>query len=108
MAWILTIVKHLCRDVMRQRKRTDPLPDGDWIAMLSENKHLSDDERLLLDECMNGLPNEERMIIVQHAVMGFKHQEIAADLNLPLSTVLSKYRRALIKLRTAMLKGEFL
>ena len=108
MAWILTIVKNLCRDVMRKRKRTDPLPDGDWIAMLSENKHLSDDERLLLDECMNGLPNEERMIVVQHAVMGFKHQEIAADLNLPLSTVLSKYRRALIKLRTAMLKGVFL
>ena len=46
------------------------------------------------------------MIIVQHAVIGFKHQEIADDLDLPLSTVLSKYRRALMKLRTAMLKGD--
>ena len=85
---------------------TDPLPDGDWVAELAEQKHLSNDERLLLDECMKRLSDEERMIIVQHAVIGFKHQEIADDLDLPLSTVLSKYRRALMKLRTAMLKGD--
>ncbi len=106
MAWILTIVKNLCRDAMRKRKKTDPLPDGDWVAELAEQKHLSNDERLLLDECMKRLSDEERMIIVQHAVIGFKHQEIADDLDLPLSTVLSKYRRALMKLRTAMLKGD--
>lgn len=106
MAWILTIVKNLCRDAMRKRKKTDPLPDGEWVAELAEQKHLSSDERLLLDECMKRLSDEERMIIVQHAVIGFKHQEIADDLDLPLSTVLSKYRRALMKLRTAMLKGD--
>ena len=49
MAWILTIVKNLCRDAMRKRKKTDPLPDGDWIATLAEQKHLSHDERLLLE-----------------------------------------------------------
>ena len=106
MAWILTIVKNLCRDTARRRRKTDALPDGDWIAELAEQRHLSGDERLLLEECMNGLSDEERMIIVQHAVLGFRHQEIADDLGLPLSTVLSKYRRALLKLRTAMLKGD--
>jgi len=106
MAWILTIVKNLCRDTLRKHKKTDALPDEDWIMDLAEQKHLSHDERLLLEECMNGLSQEERMILVQHAVFGFKHQEIADDLSLPLSTVLSKYRRALLKLRTALLKGD--
>ncbi len=106
MAWLLTVTKNLCRDVMRKKKRTEPLPDENWIGAFAEQKHLSQDERLLLEACMNDLSGEERTIIVQHAVLGFKHQEIADDLSLPLSTVLSKYRRALIKLRTAMLKGD--
>jgi RNA polymerase sigma-70 factor (ECF subfamily) len=35
-----------------------------------------------------------------HAVAGFKHREIAGILELPLSTVLSKYNRALKKLKS--------
>lgn len=105
MAWILTIVKNLCRDALRKRKKTDSLPDSGWIDEISSEKHLDGEERILLEECMNGLSGEERIIVVQHAVLGYKHQEIADDLEMPLSTVLSKYRRALLKLRTAMLKG---
>ena len=40
-----------------------------------------------------------------HAVTGLKHREIAALLELPLATVLSKYHRALKKLKTRM-KGD--
>ena len=41
-----------------------------------------------------------------HAVSGFKHREIAQMLGAPLPTVLSKYSRALKKLKHALLKGE--
>ena len=34
-----------------------------------------------------------------HAVAGFMHKEIAAIMSLPLGTVLSKYNRAIKKLR---------
>ena len=37
-----------------------------------------------------------------HAAAGMKHREIASLLHLPLPTVLSKYNRALKKLREAM------
>ena len=40
-----------------------------------------------------------------HAVTGMKHREIAALLELPLPTVLSKYHRALKKMRS-LLKGD--
>ena len=106
MAWILTIARNLCRDAMRKRRKSPLLSEAEQLDHAAEEKGLTHEERLLLDECMNRLRDEERQIVVLHAVSGFKHQEIADWLQIPLSTVLSKYRRALIKLRTAMLKGE--
>ena len=48
---------------------------------------------------------EERQIILLHAVTGLKHREIAALMELPLATVLSKYHRGLKKMR-AQLEGD--
>ena len=44
------------------------------------------------------LSQEERQIVVLHVVAGLKHREVAALLELPLSTVLNKYNRSLKKL----------
>ena len=35
----------------------------------------------------------EREIIILHSIGGFKHKEIASFLNMPIGTVLSKYKR---------------
>ena len=45
------------------------------------------------------LTEEERQIVILHAVAGFRHRETAELLDLALPTVLSKYHRALKKLR---------
>ena len=60
----------------------------------------------MLNMAMNELADQERQIVILHAVTGFKHREIAAVLELPLATVLSKYRRALQKLKTKLEGGE--
>ena len=53
-----------------------------------------------------GLTEEQaRRIVLLHAVTGLKHREIAQLLELPLATVLSKYHRALKKLK-AQLEGD--
>ena len=44
------------------------------------------------------LRETERQIVVLHVVAGLKHREIAALLEMPLSTVLNKYSRSLKKL----------
>lgn len=44
------------------------------------------------------LAQDEREIVVLHVVTGLKHREIAELLEMPLPTVLSKYRRSLKKL----------
>ena len=58
--------------------------------------------RLVLETVLSALGQEEREIVMLHAAAGMKHREIASLLHLPLPTVLSKYNRALKKLREAM------
>ena len=54
------------------------------------------------------ITNTPNSKLVLHAVTGWKHREIAGLLELPLSTVLSKYRRALLKLKTKLEGGDAL
>lgn len=110
MAWILTITRNLClmklREKNRENHRRTDIPEEDWDTHLG----LSDDtdvcDRLILDECMNRLSEEERQIVVLHAVSGLKHREIAGILSLPLATVLSKYSRAVKKLKAILEREE--
>ena len=59
----------------------------------------------LLELAVNALADEERRVVMLHAVAGLKHREIADLLEMPLATVLSKYHRALKKLNNR-LKGD--
>jgi RNA polymerase sigma-70 factor (ECF subfamily) len=60
---------------------------------------------LVLREAMTSLSDEERQIVVLHALSDMKHRQIAEVMGMPLSTVLSKYSRAMKKLRNR-LQGE--
>ena len=54
------------------------------------------------------LEPQERQIVVLHAVAGLKHREVAQLLEMPLSTVLSKYSRSLKKLKKSLEGDEAL
>ena len=102
MAWIMTIARNLCLHQFRERSRKQDLSCEDWENLLPEEEALSPEDRIVIRECMNRLSDEERQIVLLHAVGGLKHKETAGLLQLPLSTVLSKYHRALQKLRKAL------
>ena len=99
MAWILTIAKNLCLKRLQERQRSGRTPLDEFT--LRDDK-VSTDDKLLIEACMNVLSDEERQIVVLHAVSGFKYREIATMLSLPLSTVLSKYHRALKKMKASL------
>lgn len=102
MAWIMTIAKNLARMRMRKAKRLVDAPDNDWSSYLSAKHGVSPYERILLQTAMKVLSDDEQQIVMLHAVSGMKHREIAKILDMPTATVLSKYSRAIKKLRTAM------
>ena len=97
MAWILTITKNVCLMQLRRRRHEAALPDGNRAADLGRIDDRED--RIVLETAFSVLSEEECRIIMLHAVSGVKHREIARLLELPLATVLSKYRRGLAKLR---------
>lgn len=61
---------------------------------------------MMLEALLSVLEDQEREIVTLHALTGLKHREIAALLGLPLPTVLSKYSRALKKLRLAWKEAD--
>lgn len=107
LAWMMTITKNLCFQRIRERQKVADVPEEDWEKYLEGNEGISSEDRMILKECMQLLNDEERKIVVLHAVVGFKHREIAKLFELPLSTVLSKYNRAIKKLKTALMKGDY-
>ena len=105
MGWLLAVCRNLCLMQLRSENRHSPLTDAEWDAIPTEETGLSADERTLLHQALAGLGEEERRVVLLHAVTGLKHREIAALLELPLPTVLSKYHRALKKMRS-FLEGD--
>ena len=105
MGWLLTVCRNLCLMRLRRGERHATLSEEEWDAIPARECGLDADERTLLQGALEKLADEERRIVLLHAVAGMKHREIAALLELPLPTVLSKYHRALKKMRS-FLEGD--
>lgn len=104
LAWILSIVRNLCYNKLRDSSRTDSLDEG---SVDFEPENSVDDiedltDRMVLDAALKILADDEREIVIMHALTGYKHREIAEMLDMPQGTVLSKYKRAIGKLRKVM------
>ena len=102
MAWILTIVRNLARMRLRQERGGTVPVDEAWDLADPDDRFGRQNDRMLLQAAMECLSDEERQIVTLYAVSGLRHREIAGLLERPLPTVLSKYRRALQKLRRWM------
>lgn len=105
MAWILTITRNLARMRLRQGTRETELDKTEWEAIPADAQGVTPEDRQLLQTALAALSPTERQIVLLHAVTGLKQREIAEVLELPLATVLSKYHRALRKLKEWM-KGD--
>ncbi len=105
MGWLMAVCCNLCLMRLRREERHAALSEEEWDAIPAQECGLDADERTLLQQALASLADEERRIVLLHAVTGMKHREIAALLELPLPTVLSKYHRALKKMR-AYLEGD--
>lgn len=103
-AYIMTIARNLCMEKLRERSKEVGDLQEDWNTIVDDRSDMPIEDKLLLEKCMKILDEEERQIVILHAVAGFKHREIAKELNMLLSTVLSKYNRAIKKLQNEFLK----
>lgn len=102
MAWIFTIARNLAYMKLRKRKRVSMLSIEDAENVVGFSDVTNAEERMVLEVAFRILNVEERQIVMLHAVSGLKHKEISQIMKKPLSTVLSKYNRAIKKLEKAV------
>lgn len=106
MAWIFTIVRNLSLTKLREGSTAQLPIDTQWDLAEDADPIQQATDRLVLQGALELLTQQEREIVMLHSVSGLKHREIAQMLALPLSTVLSKYNRALRKLQKYMEQEE--
>ena len=102
MAWIFTITKNVCLMMYRKRQHIVRLSEVSEEPDLGLDQIENLEDRMTLEKAFAVLPEDSCRIIMLHAVSGMKHREIAELLNMPISTVLSKYNRGIKKLRTEL------
>lgn len=99
LAWMLSITRNLCMDTLKKKERIQGSEVEDWMLVSDESNQ---NNQLLLQQYFEVLDDEEREIVVLHALTGLKFREIAQIVQKSLSTVLSKYNRSLKKLKKAI------
>ncbi len=99
MAYIITVAKNLCMMKYRQSQKTVDVSEEEFVNFVAESRELSTEDKIVLETYLGKLSEEEREIVILFAVADFKHREIAEMLDMPMSTVMSKYNRAIQKLK---------
>jgi len=108
MAWIFTITRNHAYMLLRNKEKHTHIDLDDLYDIGTDNTVVEDTykeniTKLLLSE----LKDDERQIVTMHAMSNIKHKDIAKIMDMPLSTVLSKYRRSLEKLRNVLEVNEY-
>ncbi len=101
--WMLNIARNAAIDKIRSRgyrdtQRNQPLPDGENSSMpVSSNPSVSD---VGLKKLLTKLNGESRKLIDLSYFQGYTHEEIAKILGIPVGTVKTRIRTAIIQLRS--------
>jgi RNA polymerase sigma factor (sigma-70 family) len=100
--WMLNIARNAAIDKIRSKgfrdgQKNQPISETVDISESATNPTIKD---VGLRKVINRLKEEQRVLIDLSYFQGFTHEEIAKLMNIPLGTVKTRIRTALIQLRT--------
>jgi RNA polymerase sigma-70 factor (ECF subfamily) len=107
--WLLAIVRNVCYSKLRRTRNVEtPLefdetrPDHSAPTGQDSATWQHALARELLPQAMEQLPAEAREIIILHEMEGLSYKDIAAVIEIPLGTVMSRLARARAKLQAQL------
>lgn len=106
MAWIITVAKRHALTVLRKERGKSYIEEAEKANAEAFSRTENTEQRLLLQAATEVLNDDERQIVMLKAVAGMKAREIGKILGMSLNTVLSKYHRAIGKLRLYIEKED--
>jgi RNA polymerase sigma factor (sigma-70 family) len=109
-AWMFRVARNRITDLFRNRPETTPPPRGgenqaEWQEFLPspdagpEAAYARSVLLEELEEALDELPEEQREVFVAHELEGLSFKEIAANTGVPVNTLLSRKRYAVLYLR---------
>jgi RNA polymerase sigma-70 factor, ECF subfamily len=111
-SWLMRIVTNACYDELRRRKRRpsmslDDLDGQAELQLTGKSESLeSMAQRAALNraiqDCLDDLPDEQRVVTVLCDIQGYDYQEIASIVQVSLGTVKSRISRARSRLRDCL------
>lgn len=105
--WIIKVTKNTALDFIRKKKRCvidEELAKG---SIHTGDDGTVSDFSIFISELFNELKEEERQIVVLHLISDMTHRAIAKALDLPLTTVKWRYRKAILHLEMISKKKEW-
>lgn len=107
MAWLTAITRNRCIDRLRKRRRRT-LVSTDWLANLpdetgdAQQRIEKDDQGRRLLACMERLAVDQRHAVRSAFFGGQTYEAVATALQVPLPTLKSRIRRALLLMRQCL------
>jgi RNA polymerase sigma-70 factor, ECF subfamily len=111
-SWLLRIVTNACYDELRRRKRRPALSlddmDGNAEVQLIGKAEGPESEaqrnalNRAIQNCLDNLPDDQRVVTVLCDIQGYDYQEIALIAQVSLGTVKSRISRARQRLRDCL------
>lgn len=115
LSWLLRITTNRCYDELRRHKRRpaisiEDLPgadmdDGPPLPAANpspEDAAQSSELSRAIQDCITGLNDEQRVVLVMSDVQGMSYQEIAETLHTRMGTVKSRLSRARVSVRNCL------
>jgi len=104
--WIFTIARNLRVDAIRRERRPDDLPDDPMLRPAepagADVVMATAEREGHLHSALKTLPEEQAEVVRLSFFSDKPHSEISLELGLPLGTVKSRLRLAMIRLRAAL------
>lgn len=105
-AWLLTIARNVSINMLPTR-RFDPIDPEDLLTLEARRPHQDRTEAQVVDaellrEPLARLPSDQRRVLLLAAFYGFTAREISELDGVPLGTVKTRLRSAMLKLRAQL------
>ena len=102
-SWLFKILSNQCKSQLKKdNKNHEILPEDDYIFLIEDESAPSSFNSIELIEALKSLTPPDAQIILLSIIGGFKSEELSKIYNLSPSTIRSKQKRALEKLRKVL------
>ena len=102
-SWLFKILSNQCKSQLKKNnKNPEILPEDDYIFLIEDESAPFSFNSIELIEALKSLTPPDAQIILLSIIGGFKSEELSKIYNLSPSTIRSKQKRALEKLRKVL------